>query len=284
MQPVPAPGVVQLAGIPIRTSTAMAAIPKDSKTDSSAAPTRYAELASTLVKDIVEGRRVVGSLLPTEHELAELHGVSRHTVRASLRMLQDLGYISRKKAVGTMVESANPNAAYTQSFGTAEDLVRVAATEVRAIEDVHNVTLDRALARRLEAPIGSDWVLLSGTRVDARKGQTPVARADIYIDASLAGLVDAIRNSPQVLVSALIEREYAVAIAEIRQVITATLIDAALAEQLGVEAGSAGMRLIRHYKDASGRILEVTDTIYPADRVSVAFQLKRSRSAVVGTL
>ncbi len=256
----------------------MATAQKDSKTESPA-PTRYAELASTLIREISEGRHVVGSLLPTEHELAELHGVSRHTVRASLRMLQDLGYISRKKAVGTIVESANPGASYTQSFGTAEDLVRVAATEVRAIEAVRDVTLDRAQARRLEAPIGSAWVLLSGTRVDARKVQTPVAVADIYIEATLAGLVDTIRNSPQVLVSALIEREYAIAIAEIRQTITATLIEGPLADQLGVEAGTAGMRLVRQYKDSAGRILEITDTVYPADRVSVSFQLRRGRHA-----
>lgn len=256
----------------------MSATPKDIKAESSAPPTRYAELASTLVKDIVEGRRVVGSLLPTEHELAELHSVSRHTVRASLKMLQDLGYISRKKSVGTIIESANPNAAYTQSFGTADDLVRVAATELRAIKSVRDVTLDRATARRLEAPIGSEWILFSGTRVDARKGSTPVARADIYIDASLAGLTDVIRAHPQVLVSALIERECGIAIAEIRQIITGVLIDAALATQLGAEAGSAGLRLIRHYKDAAGKIVEITDTVYPADRVSVAFQLRRSRA------
>lgn len=255
----------------------MTATLKDSKTDTPGASTRYAELASVLMKDIVEGRRVVGSLLPTEHELAEQHGVSRHTVRAALRMLQDFGYISRKKSVGTIVDSANPGAAYTQSFGTAEDLVRVAATEVRAIHDVRDVTLDRALARRLEAPVGSAWVLLSGTRVDARKGSTPVARADIYIDATLAGLVDTIRSHPQTLVSVLIERERATAIAEIRQVVTATLIEEPLAAQLGVPAGSAGLRLIRHYKDGAGKILEITDTVYPADRVSVAFQLRRGR-------
>src|ERR1700675_4022339 len=133
------------------------------------AGTRYAELASVLTKEIVGGRNAVGSLLPTEHELAERHGVSRHTVRAALRLLQDLGYVSRKKAVGTIVESANPNASYTQSFSTAEDLVRVAATEVRSIEDVRPVTLDRSTARRLEAPVGSRWILVSATRVDVRR-------------------------------------------------------------------------------------------------------------------
>ncbi|MNE86849.1 hypothetical protein D3C80_1839820 [compost metagenome] len=55
------------------------------------------------------------------------------------------------------------------------------------------------------------------------------------------------------------------------------LIDEGMARELGTEARSAGLRLIRHYKDAQGRILEITDTIYPAERVTVAFQLKRSR-------
>jgi len=243
-----------------------------------AASTRYAELASTLIKDIAEGRHVVGSLLPTEHELAEWHGVSRHTVRAALKVLQDRGYISRKKSVGTVVQSANPAAAYTQSFATPEDLVRVAATEIRAIETVRTIALDRTLARRLEAPVGSEWIVLSGPRVDVRKDRVPVAWADIYIDASFGALVDIIRQHPEMLVSALIERECGQAIAEIRQVMTAQLIDEALAGVLGVAPASAAMRLVRQYKNSAGRILEITDTCYPADRVSVSFQLKRATS------
>jgi DNA-binding GntR family transcriptional regulator len=231
-----------------------------------------------LVKEIVGGRYVVGTLLPTEHELAEHHSVSRHTVRAALRLLQDLGYVSRKKAVGTIVESANPSASYTQSFSTAEDLVRVAATEVRSIEDVRPVTLDRNTARRLEAPVGSQWILMSATRVDVRKGRAPVAWADIYIDAAFARITDDIRSHPDVLVSSLIEREFGMAIAEIRQVVSGMLIEAPLANILGVEPRSAGLRLVRQYKSAGGRILEITDTCYPADRVSVSFQLKRSKA------
>jgi GntR family transcriptional regulator len=242
-----------------------------------ASGTRYAELASALVKEIVSGRNVVGSLLPTEHELAERHGVSRHTVRAALRLLQDLGYVSRKKAVGTIVESANPTASYTQSFSTAEDLVRVAATEVRSIEDVRPITLDRSTARRLEAPVGSQWILVSATRADVRKNRAPVAWADIYIDAAFARITDDIRNYPDVLVSSLIEREFGLAIAEIRQVVSGMLIEVPLANVLRVEPGSAGLRLVRQYKSAGGRILEITDTCYPADRVSVSFQLKRSK-------
>jgi DNA-binding GntR family transcriptional regulator len=240
-----------------------------------AAGTRYAELASALMKEIVGGRYVVGSLLPTEHELAERHGVSRHTVRAALRLLQDLSYVSRRKAIGTIVESANPNTSYTQSFSTVEDLVRVAATAVRSIEDVRPTTLDRNTARRLEAPVGSEWILMSATRVDVSKSRAPVAWADIYIDATFERIVDDVRRHPDVLVSSLIEREFGLAIAEIRQVVSGMLIEAPLANVLGVKPGSAGLRLVRQYKSAGGRILEITDTCYPADRVSVSFQLKR---------
>jgi DNA-binding GntR family transcriptional regulator len=239
--------------------------------------TRYAELARALVEEIEGGRYVVGSLLPTEHELADRHGVSRHTVRAALRLLQDIGYVSRKKAVGTIVESANPNTSYTQSCSSAEDLVRVAATEVRSIETIDPVTLDRNTARRLEAPVGSQWILVSATRADVRRNRPPVAWADIYIDAALESITDDVRDHPDVLVSSLIERKFGLAIAEIRQVVSGMLIEAPLADILGVEPESAGLRIVRQYKTAAGRILEITDTRYPADRVSVSFQFKRSK-------
>jgi hypothetical protein len=81
-------------------------------------------------------------------------------------VLQERGYISRKKSVGTRVESANPSVSYSQSFGTIDDLVRVAATEVCSVQSVREVTLDRAMARRLEATIrwSQDWHIFSGDR------------------------------------------------------------------------------------------------------------------------
>jgi DNA-binding GntR family transcriptional regulator len=175
-----------------------------------------------------------------------------------------------------MVTSANPKAIYTQSINTIEDLVRVAATEVRTIDDVRVVTLDRPAARSLQAPVGSEWLAFSGTRVTITKGGVPAAWVKIYIDSAFSGIRQAILDNPKTLVSTLIEREYDQAIAEICQWVTGTLIEEPLAGKLGVAPNSAGLRLVRHYKDSAGHILELTDTIYPADRVSVAFQLKRT--------
>ncbi len=243
----------------------------------SASVKRYVDVANSLIKEIVEGRHVIGSLLPTEHELAEHYAASRHTVRAALTLLQDRGYISRKKAVGSRVESANPTSAYMQSVDTVEDLVRVAATEVRSLKSVRPVTLDRATARRLAAPLGSNWILFSGPRIDVKKN-VPISWADIYIDAAFEKIIEEVTNNPQTLISSMIERDCGQAIAEIRQTVFGTLIDSQLAHALATTPGSAGLRILRHYKDKSNKIIEITETVYPADRVSVSFQLKRSKA------
>src|SRR5688572_19926951 len=73
---------------------------------------RYAALAREIARDIGSGQHPVGSLLPAEVELAELHGVSRATVRSALQQLEALGLISRRKRVGTRVEAARPVTGY----------------------------------------------------------------------------------------------------------------------------------------------------------------------------
>ena len=92
---------------------------------------RYAALARQIAQHITEGQHPVGSLLPGEVELAELHGVSRATVRSALQQLQDMGLISRRKRAGTRVEASQPPAGYAPSLGTIEDLVQYAAEAER---------------------------------------------------------------------------------------------------------------------------------------------------------
>ena len=65
---------------------------------------RYAALAQSLLHDIESGRYPVGSLLPTEIELVEQFGLSRHTVREAIRQLQQVGLVTRRKGVGTRVK------------------------------------------------------------------------------------------------------------------------------------------------------------------------------------
>jgi len=67
-----------------------------------------AQLAQLLRSEIRSGRLVVGDLLPSEHELAGEHGVSRETARRSLTMLADEGLITRRRGVGSIVADVVP--------------------------------------------------------------------------------------------------------------------------------------------------------------------------------
>jgi DNA-binding transcriptional regulator YhcF (GntR family) len=120
--------------------------------------TRWAQVARDLAEGISGGSFPVGSLLPTELELCDRYGASRHTVRSAIRELQDLGLVSRRKKVGTRVEAAHPSAGYQQSLASIEDLVQFGASHRREVQEVQSVIADRTLAKTLGCEAGSSWL------------------------------------------------------------------------------------------------------------------------------
>ena len=80
--------------------------------------TRYAQVARDLAEGIRSGRFPVGSLLPTEFELCDQYGASRHTVRSALKELQELGLVSRRKKAGTRVEAVTATSGYRKPLAS----------------------------------------------------------------------------------------------------------------------------------------------------------------------
>jgi len=63
----------------------------------------YYQLAESLRSQILEGGLKPGVQLPTEEELCKDYGVSRNTVRGTLRKLENEGLVSRTRGKGTFV-------------------------------------------------------------------------------------------------------------------------------------------------------------------------------------
>jgi DNA-binding GntR family transcriptional regulator len=236
----------------------------------------YAELARSLADGIASGRYPVGSRLPTEMELAASFGASRHTVRAALRELQELGLISRRKKAGTRVEASTPTSSYRHSIDSVDDLVQFGATHKRVVREVSEIVADRTLAKRLGCAPGARWLRISSLRLED-SADRPVAWTDVYVDPAYSQLGDIARDEPGTLISALIESRYGRRIAEIRQEIRGILIPASLAQPLQTTAGSAGLEVIRRYLDHAGENVEVSITVHPADRFTVSTRLTRTR-------
>lgn len=235
----------------------------------------FARIVQDLSEGIAEERYPVGSVLPGELELCSIYNTSRHTVRAALSELQQLGMVSRKKNAGTRVESTTPKNDFRSSLGSLEDLVQFGSNHIRMMQSVTPVVAKGDLAKTLGSASGTPWLRISSLRLDSH-AEDPVGWTDAYIDPAYEEIVQMMRTYPDALISTLIERRFGRSVKEIRQVVRAILLPESLAEPLKVQAGSAGLEIVRQYFDAAGTLFEVTVTVHPADRFAIATKLERS--------
>ncbi|MBN3854895.1 GntR family transcriptional regulator [Paraburkholderia sp. Ac-20340] len=247
---------------------------------------RFAEIARELTEGIASGRFPVGSYLPTELELRDQYQTSRHTIRAALHELQQLGFVSRRKNAGTRVESAQPRNGFRPTLASVDDLVQFGSENLREVQSVEEVVADTALADVLQCDEGERWLRISSLRVE-RNAQparasargvpaVPVGWTDVYIDPAYREVADHARTEPDTLISSLIETRYGRRVAEIRQDVSALILAPDMAMRLAVDAGTAALRVVRQYFDASGKSFEVTVTVHPAERFSISMRLTRS--------
>lgn len=62
---------------------------------------KYIILIDSIKNDIISGKIKPGDKLPSENKLAEKFGMSRHTVRKALSILENDGYVSAEHGRGT---------------------------------------------------------------------------------------------------------------------------------------------------------------------------------------
>ncbi|NUA27317.1 GntR family transcriptional regulator [Cupriavidus basilensis] len=115
-------------------------------------------IARDLTQGIRSGHFPVGSLLPTELELVAHYGTSRHTVRAALAELQELGLVSRRKNVGTRVEACGPTKGFRPALASVEDLVQFGAAHLRVVQAIEEVTVSGAQALEPGCASGTRWL------------------------------------------------------------------------------------------------------------------------------
>jgi DNA-binding GntR family transcriptional regulator len=65
----------------------------------------YRKVYETLRKHIENGTYGEGDILPSENELSAIHGVTRPTVRKSLDMLANDGFIKKRQGLGSVVHN-----------------------------------------------------------------------------------------------------------------------------------------------------------------------------------
>lgn len=233
----------------------------------------YQRLAERLRADIAAGTHPVGAVLPTEVELCERHGLSRHTVREALRRLVDLGLIERRQGAGSRVIATTPPVAYVHTIQSLSELFSYTRDTTLDVTGSELAALDAADAAILRWPAGTRWLRVTGTRWTADRAEK-VCHVTIYAHARFAALLGDV-GSAGGPIHALIEARSGERVAEAVQEVSAAPMPAAAARALGGRAGAPALRIVRRYLDASGGPMMVAVNWHLADSFTYSIRLRR---------
>lgn len=243
-------------------------------------PSRYESLAAELAAGIRSGRFPPGSLLPTEHDLCASHGFSRHTVRAALQRLIDLGLVARTPGVGTRVRQPDPNTGHSFAMGSMSDLAGYARAVQLRIDLSERIRAWGPVAQALGCREGAPWLHLVGRRFLA-DGDAPVAVSEIYLRDRYPG-IEALLQQAHAFIPALLETHYAETVAEITQDMYPVVMGEPDASRLSLPPGTPGLEVVRRYRDAKGRLLLLGRVVNPPGSLSYSMRFTRQAPVQVG--
>ncbi|HLG87198.1 MAG TPA: GntR family transcriptional regulator [Alphaproteobacteria bacterium] len=230
---------------------------------------RYRQLTARLRAAIASGEYPVGSLLPTEMEISRHFGVSRHTVRDALRILNSAGLIQRRRRVGTIVTARTTPKQFVQPLPGFDEVLQY-GRDVRLVIASYDTRFACPLARKLGLK-AKDWM-----RIEGRRGP----------EGRLIGLTTVLirrdcvppRSKLEKLATSLgelIEKSANLVIARIDQEISAMTVDSDTARALKMKTGAPALRARRLYYENRGDLLLATESIHPADRFNYKLTFAR---------
>jgi GntR family transcriptional regulator len=224
---------------------------------------------------ILSGAIAFGAKLPTEHELADYHGVSRVTVRRALGELARERLIERRRSAGTRVIYRPSPAPITADIsGVLANLADMGRRTAVKLLSFDYVPAKGAVAEALgTAP---DQLLQRSVRVRSVDG-LPFSYLTTHVPESVSVTFTRQELAARPLLE-LLERA-GVKVEHARQRISAGLATPDVAETLGVRTGSPLIELVRVVYDQSGRGVEHLHALYRPDRYAFEIDLVRSGAA-----
>lgn len=218
---------------------------------------KYVAIATTLRDQIVGEQLNPHTLLPSERELSETHGVSRMTARQALSLLESEGLVYRRPPRGTFV--AEPRVLFRIGSFT-DEIVRIGRTPAAQLIWAERREPNAAASAAFEADPGDVHALNRLRFAD----DEPIALETTYFPAARTpGLLDRPLESS---LWRLLADDYGIVATDARARVRSIVIDDSSCARLQIRSASAGILLTRWTYDAEGRCFEFAHDIYRADR------------------
>lgn len=228
----------------------------------------WRQIAQALEAEIGDGRLKPGAQLPTEAALAARYGVNRHTARRAIADLEDRGLVTVAQGRGTFVCTDLIDYRLTRRTRFSENIRRNKQTPGGKLLAATTVRAERGVAERLELPVGSRVEQLDSLRT---ADGVPINLSHQHFPAErFAGLADAVARHGAIT-PALAEfgvRDY------IRREtrLSARLATRREARLLDLPEGAPILVAENVNVDPDGRPIEVSQTLYAADRVQLTIE------------
>jgi DNA-binding GntR family transcriptional regulator len=234
----------------------------------------YLQVAQLLQGRIQSAEYPVGTLLPTEFELAAALGVSRQTVRQAIQRLRQQGLVSSRKRVGTKVEARKSSVSYQFSLQSLDEIFHYASETVFEVCEEEDIAARGKLAARLGCKPGRMFHRIGGLRRIVG-GERPLGWVDVWVDGRYASIVKGARVH-RTAVFSLIERHSGETVVEVTQAIHAIPLPQRLASRLDAVPGVAALEVTRRYFSTGARLLEMAVSVFPGDRFGYSMTLSQS--------
>ncbi|WP_165368246.1 GntR family transcriptional regulator [Phytoactinopolyspora endophytica] len=218
------------------------------------------QVRDLLVKQFVAARQPA-DVLPSERNLAELFGVSRVTVRAALKILEEEGVLRSAPGVGTFVAAPH--------VSTKAPVLRSFSEEIRERGWTPG-------SRMVESTVGeADFVVAHDLSIEPGERYYEITRVRLADDVPLS--IERVRLPeryfPDLLghdltgsLYALLAGVYGVQVSRHERRISAMNVDAQTAELFGVADRAAGLYVVQTAFDQNGRKVEHGRSLYRGDR------------------
>jgi GntR family transcriptional regulator len=233
----------------------------------------YHQIYLILRDKILDGSYANQDMVPGELELMRQHGVSRITAKRALDELAADGLVVRARGRGTRVSfvaAAPPVRASVE--GLLENLLMMGLKTEVALLDFGYVPATAEVGEALGCAIGTP--VQRAVRVRSVERQ-PFSHLTTHVPEAI-GRSYSRRDLASKPLLALLERS-GVVVGQAEQTITATLADTQVAPLLGVEVGSALLKITRVVYDQASRPVEFITGLYRPDRYQYKMALSRVR-------
>lgn len=229
---------------------------------------KYLSIYEELKQRIIEKKYDEGTLFPSEPELQKEFGASRITVRRSVQMLVDDGFLQRMPGIGTVVISSKGSLQLNTLTSFAKDNAKKKTTS-KIVDYKIGVVPKPVVLYNLQLPINEKVSYQSRIRYIDGKA---IGFQRVYIPETIEVTEDVLKNPELSIYEYFQEKGHIVTSAQ--EIIEAVNSDKELAGYLGIEPGLPMLYAKRVTKDQNEKIIEYAEIYCRGDQYHYKVQLK----------